>query len=303
MSETVKPTLVVLAAGMGSRYGGLKQIDPIGPAGEVVLDYSVYDAIEAGFGKVVFIIRKDIEQDFRDALESNYEGKIEIAYAFQSGEDLPEGYSVPEGRTKPWGTTHATLACRDIVNEPFAVINADDFYGKTSFKILADWLMENADKPNLYSLVGFTLEKTLSEHGSVSRGVCKVVDGLLVEVEECHEIERKGDGIQLRRTEGMDTANGSEVVSMNMWGFTPGVFKLMMDNFSAFLDGMPDPMKSEYLIPTIVQDLINDGTIKVEALTSQEQWFGVTYTEDKPAVVASVQKLIDDGVYPASLWA
>jgi dTDP-glucose pyrophosphorylase len=303
MSKAVKPTLVVLAAGMGSRYGGLKQIDPIGPSGEVVLDYSVYDAIQAGFGKVVFIIRKDIEEDFREALESHYVGKIDIDYAFQSLEDLPEGFDLPDGRTKPWGTTHATLACRDLVKEPFGVINADDFYGRSSFKILADWLIAHAETPNVYSLVGFTLAKTLSEHGSVSRGVCKVSDtGHLVEIEECHDIERKGEGIQLRRAAGMDSADGSEVVSMNMWGFTPGIFGQMLEGFAEFYNGMADPQKSEYLIPNIIQDRITDGTIKVESLTSQEQWFGVTYTEDKPAVVASIQELIKAGVYPASLW-
>ena len=303
MNDIVKPTLVVLAAGMGSRYGGLKQIDPVGPSGEVVLDYSVYDAIQAGFGKVVFIIRKDIEQDFREALEANYEGAIEIAYAFQQPDDLPEGYDIPEGRTKPWGTTHATLACRDLVKEPFGVINADDFYGRSSFQLLADWLKRNANAENLYSLVGFTLEKTLSDHGSVSRGVCKVDEsGFLAEIEECHDIERIADGVQLRRAAGMDKADGSEVVSMNMWGFTPGVFDHMMNNFSPFLDSMTDPLKSEYLIPSIIQELIVAGTIKVETLTSNEQWFGVTYTEDKPAVEASVKELINQGVYPASLW-
>ena len=226
-----------------------------------------------------------------------------MEYAFQALEDVPAGYAVPEGRTKPWGTTHATLACRDLVNEPFAVINADDFYGRSSFQVLADWLAAHADSTNLYSLVGFTLAKTLSEYGGVSRGICRAEEGFLVEVEECHEIKRvDAGGIQARRREGMTTVTGEEPVSMNMWGFTPDVFPHMLNNFSAFLDGMPDPMKSEYLIPTIIQDLIDAGTIKVEVLSSNEQWFGVTYPDDKPAVVQSVRALIDAGVYPESLW-
>jgi dTDP-glucose pyrophosphorylase len=304
MSEEIKPTLVVLAAGMGSRYGGLKQIDPIGPSGEVVLDSSVFDAIRAGFGKVVFIIRKDIEADFRDALEAHYTGRIEVEYAFQDLMDLPQGYALPEGRTKPWGTTHAMLACRDLVNEPFAVINADDFYGRQSFQVLGDWLRAHTASENVYSLVGFILAKTLSEHGSVSRGICSASNGLLVDVEECYEIQRTAEGpIQARRRAGVTTVTGDEPVSMNMWGFTPDVFRYMTDNFTDFLDGMADPMKAEYLIPSIVQELIENGKVTVDVLNSTEQWFGVTYPEDKPAVVKSVRTLIEDGVYPESLWA
>ncbi len=303
MRDLIQPTLVVLAAGIGSRYGGLKQIDPIGPSGEVVLDYSVFDAIRAGFGKVVFIIRKDIEADFREALESHYLGHIDVDYAFQSLEDLPAGYDLPKGRTKPWGTSHATLACHDLVKEPFAVINADDFYGQHSFQVLSDWLCAHAASRNVYSLVGFTLAKTLSEYGGVSRGICRAADGLLVEVEECHEIQRTTEGtIQARRREGMTTVTGEEPVSMNMWGFTPDVFPHMMNKFSVFLDDMADPLKSEYLIPSTIQDLIDEGTVKVDVLNSTEQWFGVTYPEDKPAVVKNVRALIDAGTYPVSLW-
>ena len=298
-----KPTLVVLAAGMGSRYGGLKQIDPIGPGGEVVLDYSVYDAIRAGFGRVVFIIRRDIEADFKAAVASHFTGRIEVDYVYQELSQVPAGFTVPAGRTKPWGTTHATLAAASAVNEPFAVINADDFYGRETFEILARWLTGKHGSRGIYSLVGFTLSNTLSEHGGVSRGICVVdAEGHMTDIEECHEIERAGDGVKIHRTAGWDTGTGQEVVSMNFWGFTPDLFDHLRGAFSTFLAGMKDPLKSECLIPTTVGELVKEGKAVVETLRSGEKWFGVTYPADKPAVKASVQALVRAGAYPERLW-
>lgn len=299
----MKPTLVVLAAGMGSRYGGLKQIDPVGPSGEVILDYSVYDAIRAGFGKVVFIIRKDIEDAFREALGSHFEGRIDVGYAFQSLEDVPEGFAVPEGRAKPWGTTHATLACRNVVNEPFGVINADDFYGRGSFELLANALVKRENSTGDHLLIGFPLRNTISEHGTVSRGICGVgTDGRLTEVEECHNIRPVDGGVEVGRASGTEVLDGSQTVSMNMWGFTPDFFPAAQAGFARFLHKMENPLKSEYYIPTVVQDLIDDGSAKVEVIQSDETWLGVTYPEDKPMVIEGLKALIDRGVYPPSLW-
>lgn len=300
----VNPTLVVLAAGMGSRYGGLKQIDPIGPAGEVVLDYSVFDAIRAGFDKVVFIIRRDIEADFKAAVGSHFAGRIQVEYVFQELSQLPGGFSIPTGRTKPWGTTHATLAAATVVNEPFAVINADDFYGRRTFDVLARWLETKGASRGLYSLVGFTLANTLSEHGGVSRGVCEVdAMGHLADIEECHEIQRKGTGVEIRRAAGFVPGTGRELVSMNFWGFTPDVFHHLQTAFSAFLTSMPDPLKAECLLPTTIGGLIRRSQATVDVLSSPEKWFGVTYPADKPSVTASVRALIDRGDYPPALWA
>ena len=297
------PTLVVMAAGMGSRYGGLKQIDPIGPSGEVVLDYSVYDAIRAGFGKVVFIIRRDIEADFKAAVGHHFEGRIPVEYVFQDVRDLPWGFSLPEGRVKPWGTSHAVLSAADVVHEPFAVINADDFYGRRSFEILARELVAMKGSANPYTLVGFILEKTLSEHGGVSRGVCRVDgNGFLSDIEECHGIRRKGDGVVLQRASGPDTATGAEAVSMNMWGFTPDFFTQLRERFPVFLQNMKDPLKAEFLVPTTVNELVHEGKSIVRVVQSPEQWYGVTYPEDKAAVSAGVRAQIDTGIYPPSLW-
>ncbi len=298
------PTLVVMAAGMGSRYGGLKQIDPIGPCGEVVLDYSVFDAIRAGFGKVVFIIRKDIEADFKAAVGGHFDGRIPVEYVYQDMTNLPVGFSVPEGRKKPWGTSHAILCAAQAVREPFAVINADDFYGRRSFEVLAGELIAMEGSTARYTLVGFVLEKTLSEHGGVSRGVCRVdAAGCLADIEECHEIRREGAGVVLQRTSGPDTATGLEAVSMNMWGFTPDFFDLLRKRFPDFLKGMKDPLKSEFLVPTTVNELVHEGAVSVRVVQSPEQWYGVTYPADKAAVSAGVRSLIDDGDYPPSLWS
>lgn len=298
------PTLVVMAAGMGSRYGGLKQIDPIGPCGEVVLDYSVFDAIRSGFGKVVFIIRKDIEADFKAAVGGHFEGRIPVEYVFQDIADLPPGFAVPAGRSKPWGTSHAILCAAHAVREPFAVINADDFYGRRSFEVLAGQLAAMEDRTGVYTLVGFILEKTLSAHGGVSRGVCRVDDrGFLTDIEECHEIRRQGDAVVLQRASGPDAATGREAVSMNMWGFTPDFFTHLRSRFPAFLGGMKDPLKSEFLVPTTVNELVHEGAVRVQVVQSPEQWYGVTYPADKAAVSAGVRSLIDDGDYPPSLWS
>lgn len=301
---TCKPTLVVLAAGMGSRYGGLKQIDPIGPAGEVVLDYSVFDAIRAGFGKVVFIIRRDIEADFKAAVASHFTGRIAVEYVYQELSQLPAGHRVPEGRTKPWGTTHATLAAAGVVKEPFAVINADDFYGRKTFEVLARWLETKAGSTGLYSLVGFILANTLSEHGGVSRGVCEVnAAGQLADIEECHEIQAECAGVKIRRAAGWAAGTGREHVSMNFWGFTPDVFDRLGRAFSSFLGNLADPLKSECLLPTTIGALVKAGEARVDVLESPEKWFGVTYPADKPSVKASVQALVARGEYPAALWS
>jgi len=299
----MKPTLVVLAAGMGSRYGGLKQIDPVGPSGEVILDYSVYDATRAGFGKVVFVIRRDIEAEFKSAVGSKYEGKIEVEYAFQQLRDVPGDFEIPEGRTKPWGTAHAVLAARDVVREPFGVINADDFYGRDSFKLLADALSTEENAAGRYFLVGFQLRNTVSEHGSVSRGLCRVDDrGQLAKVEECHGIEPTEGGIRLERNGEVETVDGTQTVSMNMWGFSSEFFSRAKAGFAGFLESLENPLKSEYYIPSLVQDLIDSRQAEVEVLRTVEPWLGVTYPEDKQAVQAGIRALVDDGVYPESLW-
>lgn len=299
-----KPTLVVLAAGMGSRYGGLKQIDPVGPSDEVILDYSVFDAIRAGFGKIVFVIRRDIEDAFKEAIGSKYEGKIAVDYAFQSMEDVPAGADVPADRTKPWGTTHATLAARHVVTEPFGVINADDFYGRGSFQLLGDALRARFEKKADYVQIGFPLKNTISDHGTVSRGISEVgPDGRLTSVEECHDIKPVEGGIEVHRTTSVEILDGSQTVSMNMWGFTPDVFDLGMVGFEKFIKSLKDPLKGEYYIPTLIQELINAGAASVEVQQAQSTWLGVTYPEDKPSVMAGLRKLVDEREYPADLWS
>lgn len=299
----MKPTLVVLAAGMGSRYGGLKQIDPVGPNGEVILDYSVYDAIRAGFGKVVFVIRRDIEEAFRSTIGDKYAGHIEVEYAFQELTDLPDGCKVPEGRTKPWGTVHAMLSATQLLHEPFGVINADDFYGPGSFQLLADALMKRENAQADYVLVGFQLSNTVSEHGTVSRGVCSLTgEGDLASVVECHDIEPVEEGISLGHPEGTRIVDGSQTVSMNTWGFTPDLLERSAEGFANFMSSLKDPLKGEYYIPTVVQEGIDADEIRVEVLSSPESWLGVTYPQDKPLVMEGLQKLHAKGVYPASLW-
>lgn len=297
-----RPTLVVLAAGMGSRYGGLKQIDPVGPAGEVILDYSIHDAIDAGFGKVVFVIRREIEADFRAGIGTHFESRIPVHYVHQELTDLPEGCILPAGRTKPWGTTHAILACRDVVHEPFGVINADDFYGRRAFRTLADALRQSTTAAGRHVLVGYPLCNTLSQHGTVSRGICDVTpDGTLRRIRECHEIRNTPEGIS-----GLDqgqprTFAPGQIVSMNLWGFSPDFFAHAQKGFRTFLKDPPDPLKSEYYIPSLVQELIDHNLAHVQVLTADETWLGVTYPEDKPAVQAGLKRLIFEGVYPPTL--
>jgi dTDP-glucose pyrophosphorylase len=298
----MKPTLLILAAGMGSRYGGLKQIDPVGPDGEVILDYSVFDAKRAGFGKVVFVIRRDIEQAFRDQVGGRFEEQLEVEYAFQELEDLPEGFTVPQERSKPWGTVHAMLAARDLIREPFGVINADDFYGPGAFCLLSSSLQAaNPDRLDLV-LVGYPLRNTVSPHGTVSRGLCEVADGQLVSVTECHEIRPVEEGIELNRNGQMETVDGTQLVSMNTWGFTPAMFDEAMEGFSHFLNTNDDPIKGEYYIPTLVQQIMDAGKGSVEVLTAEDSWLGVTYPEDKPMVQAGLKRMAEEGVYPEPLW-
>ena len=299
----MKPTLVVLAAGMGSRYGGLKQVDPVGPSGEAILDYSVFDAIRGGFGKVVFIIRKDFEAEFKEKVGSKYEGMIPVDYCYQDLNDLPEPYKVPEGRTKPWGTAHATRSARSVVNEPFAVINADDFYGRDAFAKLGAFL--SAAEPMRFAMVGYKLELTLSENGSVARGVCDVAeDGSLKSVTEMTKLVRAGDVAENRE----DEANPNKVpldarVSMNLWGFTPELFTELERRFPLWLAENGAKEKSEWYIPFVVDDLIREGKADCKVLPTEWSWFGVTYREDKPYVMAEIKKLVDAGEYPENLLA
>jgi NDP-sugar pyrophosphorylase family protein len=301
----MKPTLLVLAAGMGSRYGGLKQLDQVGPSGETIIDYSIFDAIRAGFGKVVFIIRRDIEDAFKEAIGSRYEGKIKVEYAFQQLDALPEGFSVPEGREKPWGTGHAVYTARELINEPFAVINGDDFYGREGFQLLADYLRQakDGDKAD-FSMCGFIMRNTLSDNGSVSRGVCEVdADGNLTEVVENTRIERNGKGAKSYLENGsVVDFTGDEIVSMNMWGFTPSLFDHMQEMFVEFLKERGQEMKSEFFIPLVADTLIKQGKAKVKVMTSNDEWFGITYQEDKPAVIESIKELVAQGIYPEKLF-
>jgi len=285
-----------MAAGMGSRYGGLKQLDAIGPSGETIIDYSVYDAIKAGFTKVVFIIRKDFEQEFKSKITDKYEGQIQVEFAFQDLNDLPDEFTCPEGREKPWGTGHAILSARDVINEPFVAINGDDFYGRESFKVVADYYRKGA---NSFSMVAFKLDKTLSSFGGVTRGLCTVNDGKLNTVIETADLEKTDYGISSNRDIELD---GSEPVSMNVWGFTPILFKYLEEKFVEFLSENGTEMKSEYLIPSVVNELIQSGQETVHVLRSGATWFGVTYKEDKPYVEGEIEKLVNKGEYPGKLF-
>ena len=289
-------SLLVMAAGMGSRYGGLKQLDAVGPSGETIIDYSVYDAIQAGFNKVVFIIRKDFEDEFRSQITDKYSGKIQVEFAFQDLHDLPDGFTCPEGRNKPWGTGHAILAAADLIHEPFVAINGDDFYGRESFKVVADYYLSGADD---FSMVAFQLDKTLSTFGGVTRGLCTVKEGKLDTVIETGELQRTEQGVTSDRNIKLD---GSEPVSMNVWGFTPVLFKYLKTMFVEFLNDEGNELKSEYLIPSVVNDLIKSGREDVHVLRSASSWFGVTYKDDRPFVMGEIQKLIDRGTYPKQLF-
>ena len=298
----MKPTLLVMAAGMGSRYGGLKQMDPMGPNGETLLEYSVFDAIRAGFGKVVFVIRRDFAEAFKTVLGNRFDDQIEVAYAFQEMDDLPEGFSIPEGREKPWGTAHAIFAARQLIQTPFAVQNADDFYGPEAYQVLARELLSMPE--NEACMVGYELANTLSEHGTVSRGICQTKEGYLQDVEEHLKIARTpegriadtlSDGTQIQMAE-------DEICSMNFWGFAPSFFAALEARFEAFLSAYGNELKSEWLIPPVVDDMIKKGEIRVKVLRSSATWFGVTYPEDKPWVVNKLAAMHQQGIYPARLW-
>ena len=299
----MKPTLVIMAAGMGSRYGGLKQIDAMGPNGEILMEYSIYDAIRAGFGKVVFVIRQEFEADFRANVGSKFEGKIDVDYAFQSIDDLPAGFIVPEGRVKPWGTAQAVLAAKDAVDTPFVVQNADDFYGAEAYKVIAEELTSYANESPDCCLVGFELRNTLSPNGSVSRGICEVENGYLSGVIERTKIEENKAGIcQYFEGETAVDMTGSEICSMNFWGFTPELFKTLETDFVEFLAAEGSEMKSEWHLPAVIDRMIQAGTTKAKTLNSRDKWFGVTYPDDKPTVTAAIASLVEAGNYPTPLF-
>ena len=297
-------TLVVLAAGMGSRYGGLKQCDPIGPNGETIMDYSVYDAVRAGFDRVVFVIRRDFETEFRSSVGAKYENALVVDYAFQSLNDIPAAFSVPLARVKPWGTAHALRSARDLINAPFAVINADDFYGADSFEQLAGFLQTARNDINHFALVGFRLAHTLSANGSVARGVCRVdQSNNLLTVTEMTKIVPTSTGAQdISDPDNPVVFNGEERVSMNLWGFTPFFMEELLEKFPQFLSANIDNINSEWYIPFVVDQMIQDGRARVTVLPTESSWFGVTYREDKPLVVEAVSSLIEQGVYPNKLW-
>lgn len=304
--KSATPTLVVLAAGIGSRYGGLKQIDPIGPGGEAVLDYAIYDARQAGFGKFVFVIRKEIEADFRSAFSRRFENHVDVRYAFQELGMLPAGFALPAERKKPWGTAHATLCAEPQVNEPFTVINADDFYGAESYRILADFLRQpagDAGEEN-YAMVGFRLERTLSQHGSVARGVCQIdADGVLLSVEELTSIEKRPGGLSNAEPDGtLRPLTGAEIVSLNFWGFQPAFFGHLRRLFGRFLEQNLTNPKAEFYLPAAVNSLIEERAARVTVLPTPCSWFGVTYREDRQRVAESIRSLIRAGRYPDVLW-
>lgn len=310
-----RATLVIMAAGMGSRYGGIKQLDPVGPSGEIIMDYSVYDAIEAGFNKVVFIIRKDLEEDFRAVIGDRLSRHIDVEYVFQELDDLPEGYNAPEGRTKPWGTGQAVLACRGRVTTPFCVINADDYYGKEAFVKIRDYLVggnqkkikktSEEEEKYQFCMAGFILGNTLSDNGAVTRGICEVDEkDMLLAVQETADLIQVEDHV-----EGRNLKSGKEVnlaidsiVSMNMWGFTSDLLEELEAGFKGFLSEYGSELKSEYLLPELVGTLIDEGKADVKVLKTEDKWFGVTYKEDKEKVVKSFEELVDQGVYPDKLF-
>ncbi len=299
----MKPTLLVLAAGMGTRYGGNKQLDEVGPNGETIIDYSIYDAIRAGFGKIVFVIRRDIEEQVKERFVEKLKGKIEVDYVFQEITNLPEGVKVSPDRQKPWGTSHAILVTSEKIKEPFGVINSDDFYGLESFNILYDFLTTDKD-PDCYCIVGYKMGNTLSDHGHVNRGVCEADEkGMLVNIVETRQIERTAEGAKSPAPDGTwKKFTGNEIVSMNLWGFKPSCYRFLGDEFRNFIDKHGMDPKSELDIPTSVDKFVKNGEITIKVLMSNERWFGVTYREDKPFVVESIGEMIKKGVYPAKIY-
>ena len=304
-----KPVLVVMAAGMGSRYGGLKQIDQVDKEEHIIMDFSIFDAVKAGFEKVVFIIKKENEQDFRAAIGDRLSEKIKVSYVFQELTNLPEGYVVPEGRVKPWGTGHAIMSCMGEIDGPFVVINADDFYGSHAFQVAYDYLTTHQDEEGIYRymMVGYRLENTLTDNGHVARGVCEMdAQGYLADIHERTHIEKRGNGAAYTEDEGKTwiPISGDATVSMNMWGFSESILGELQSRFSAFLEENleKNPLKCEYFLPFVVDELLKEGRATVAVEKSQDKWFGVTYKEDKPMVMAAIQNLKDQGVYPAHLW-
>ncbi|MDD2958160.1 MAG: nucleotidyltransferase [Lachnospiraceae bacterium] len=304
-----KTTLVIMAAGIGSRFGGgVKQLTSFGPNGEIIMDYSVYDAIEAGFNKVVFVIRRDLEKDFKEIIGKRIEKIIEVEYAFQELTNLPEGFSLPEGRTKPWGTGQAILSCKGLIQEPFAVINADDYYGKDAFVLVHDYLIRQDERQKKgfdFCMAGFILKNTLSENGGVTRGICCMDEANnLTGVIETRNIIKTENGAAVLLEDGSRRAlDCSQLVSMNLWGFTPDFIDELEEGFIRFLEGLPEgELKAEYLLPTIVDQLLQEKRAEIAVLISHDRWFGITYKEDVPSVKADFNKLLEDGVYPQKLW-
>ena len=303
-----KPVLVIMAAGMGSRYGGLKQIDPLDDDGHIIMDFSMYDARRAGFEKVIFIIKRELEADFKERVGNRISRYMDVSYVYQELTDLPEGYEVPEGRVKPWGTAHAVLSCIDQIEGPFAVINADDYYGQEAFQLIYDYLASHEDDDKYrYTMVGYHLGNTVTDNGHVARGICDMNEnGELIAIHERTRIEKRDDGIAYTEDDGQTWTYvpADTTVSMNMWGFTRSILEEIRDGFPEFLDhGLKtNPMKCEYFLPAVVSDLLGEEKATVAVLTSVDKWYGVTYKEDKPVVVAAIRKMKEEGRYPEHLW-
>ena len=302
-----QPTLVVMAAGMGSRYGGLKQIDPIDSYGNVIIDFSIYDALKAGFKKIVFVIKHQIEADFKACIGDRISKVVDVEYVYQELDKIPEGFEIPEGRVKPWGTAHAILCCKDVIDGPFAVINSDDYYGPTAYKVLYDHLM-NAQKSDKYgiALVGYKLSNTLTDKGSVARGICVVEDGKLQKIDERTQIEMDGENAKFTEDGGntYTALSGDSIASMNMWGYNKEFIDELEKRFPLFLSttAKENPLKSEFFLPIVVDNMLKDGIATVDVLTTPDKWYGVTYAEDKPQVTAGIQSLKNKGLYPEKLW-
>lgn len=299
----MKPTLLILAAGIGSRYGGVKQMDEIGPSGESIIDYSIFDAIRAGFGKVVFVLNPKIEKDFKDIYEPRLNGKIKTDYVLQEVSAVPDGVSINSERIKPWGTGHAVLVAKNVINEPFAVINADDFYGKNAFELISNFMHEKGNNSSEYGMVGYKLSNTLSENGSVSRGVCQTDKGYLTDVVERTSIINQGSKIVFEQNNIKHDIDANSVVSMNFWGFTPLFFDQLEKDFRIFIANNADNIKAEFYIPSVANDLIKKNEAEITMLTSNDKWFGVTYKDDKETTIKRVKDLVDKGIYPTNIWS
>lgn len=298
----MKPTLLILAAGIGSRYGGVKQMDKVGPSGESIIDYSIYDAIHSGFGKVVFVLNRKILDDFKTIYESRLRGKIDTVYILQELTDIPDGIIFNQERIKPWGTGHAVLVSKKYINEPFAVINADDFYGRHAYELVSKFLSRLENNRPEYAMVGYKLKNTLSDHGTVSRGICQLSEGLLTDVVERTSIIRKSDKVVFDDDGHDQEIDENAVVSMNFWGFTPNYFEQSEKDFKIFIQQNADQLKAEFYIPSVVNKLVATGKATCSVLTSNDHWFGVTYQEDKPTTIDKINELVRRGVYPANLW-